>query len=68
MYGPQRLAEFVRLHRDRNAQGVADAVLAEVSSYPAASMNDDDKVLIVMKVTADKNEAENDDLLEIPIE
>jgi phosphoserine phosphatase RsbU/P len=53
-YGAKRLAEVIRRHRDRTAQGVVDAVLAEVSSYPAASMNDDDKVLIVMKVTADK--------------
>jgi serine phosphatase RsbU (regulator of sigma subunit) len=64
-YGAQRLAEFVRLHRDRNAQGVADAVLAEVSSYPAASMNDDDKVLIVMKVTADKQGGSKDDPLDL---
>jgi sigma-B regulation protein RsbU (phosphoserine phosphatase) len=54
-YGAKRLAEFVRRHRDCNAQGVVDAVLSEVSSYPAASMNDDDKVLIVMKFTADKS-------------
>lgn len=53
--GAKRLAEFVRRHRDRSAQGVVDAVLSEVSSYPAASMNDDDKVLIVMKFTADKS-------------
>jgi len=52
-YGGQRLAEFVRRQRDRSAQGVVEAVLGEVSSYSTASMNDDDKVLIVMKVTAD---------------
>jgi hypothetical protein len=34
-----------------------DAVLAEVSAYSTASMNDDDKVLIVLKVTADKDPA-----------
>jgi sigma-B regulation protein RsbU (phosphoserine phosphatase) len=68
-YGVERLAAFVRLHRSRNAQGIADAVLADVSSYPAASMNDDDKVLIVMKVTADKKTEPNaeagEDLIEI---
>jgi hypothetical protein len=32
-------------------------VLAEVSAYSTASMNDDDKVLIVFKVTADKEVA-----------
>jgi sigma-B regulation protein RsbU (phosphoserine phosphatase) len=52
-YGARRLTDFVRRHRDRSAQGIADAVLAEVSAYSTASMNDDDKVLIVMKVTAD---------------
>lgn len=55
-YGAKRLAELVRGHRDRSAQGIADAVLHEVSSYPTASMNDDDKVLIVMKVTAEKSQ------------
>jgi phosphoserine phosphatase RsbU/P len=55
-YGARRLTDFVRRHRERTAQGIADAVLAEVSSYSTASMNDDDKVLIVVKVTAD-NEA-----------
>ncbi len=60
-YGAQRLAEFISHHRDRNAQGVVDAVLSEVSAYPAAGMNDDDKVLIVMKVTADKGQEEPGD-------
>jgi hypothetical protein len=32
-----------------------DSVLAEVSAYSTASMNDDDKVLIVLKVTADND-------------
>jgi phosphoserine phosphatase RsbU/P len=54
-YGAKRLAETIRSYRDRNAQGVVDAVLTEVSSYSTASMNDDDKVLIVMKVSADKS-------------
>jgi sigma-B regulation protein RsbU (phosphoserine phosphatase) len=54
-YGARRLTDFVRRHRDRTAQGIADAVLAEVSAYSTASMNDDDKVLIVLKVTADKD-------------
>jgi len=56
-YGARRLTDFVRRHRDRTAQGIADAVLAEVSAYSTASMNDDDKVLIVVKVTADKDAA-----------
>ncbi|HWF05360.1 MAG TPA: GAF domain-containing SpoIIE family protein phosphatase [Candidatus Angelobacter sp.] len=53
-YGSRRLTDFVRRHHERTAQGIADAVLAEVSAYSTASMNDDDKVLIVLKVTADK--------------
>jgi phosphoserine phosphatase RsbU/P len=55
-YGSKRLADLVRRHRDRSAQGIADAVLSEVSSYATASMNDDDKVLLVLKVTADKRQ------------
>lgn len=54
-YGARRLAEFARRHRDRSAQDIVDDLLGEVSSYPTASMNDDDKVLIVVKVTADAN-------------
>jgi phosphoserine phosphatase RsbU/P len=53
-YGAKRLADLIRRHREHSAQGIADAVLQEVSSYPTASMNDDDKVLLVLKVTADK--------------
>ena len=56
-YGARRLTDFVRRHRERSAQGIVDAVLAEVSAYSTASMNDDDKVLIVLKVTADKDPA-----------
>jgi phosphoserine phosphatase RsbU/P len=55
-YGTKRLADLVRRNRDRSAQGIADAVLSEVSSYATASMNDDDKVLLVLKVTADKGQ------------
>jgi sigma-B regulation protein RsbU (phosphoserine phosphatase) len=55
-YGAQRLADLVRSHRERSAQGIVDAVLSDVASYSTASMNDDDKVLIVLKVTSDKSE------------
>src|SRR5262249_34964776 len=51
--GAARLAELVRRNRGRNADGVVHAVLSEVAAYSTASMNDDDKVLIVMKVTSD---------------
>ena len=53
-YGSQRLAQVIRAHRDGKAQGIVEAVLSEVSTYSTASMNDDDKVLIVIKVTADR--------------
>ena len=56
-YGPKRLADCVRRNRERTSQGIVDSVLAEVSAYSTASMNDDDKVLIVFKVTADKEAA-----------
>ncbi len=56
-YGTRRLAEFVSSQRERSAQGVVDAVLGEIANYPSSSMNDDDKVLIVMKVTAEKDQA-----------
>jgi sigma-B regulation protein RsbU (phosphoserine phosphatase) len=55
-YGSKRLAELVRENRQRNAQGIVDAVLSDVASYSTASMNDDDKVLIVLKVTSDKTQ------------
>jgi sigma-B regulation protein RsbU (phosphoserine phosphatase) len=53
-YGARRLTDFVRRNRERSAQGMVDAVLAELSAYSTASMNDDDKVLIALKVTAEK--------------
>src|SRR5215472_7006144 len=51
-YGARRLTDFVRRNRERSAQGMVDAVLAELSAYSTASMNNDDKVLIVLKVTS----------------
>lgn len=58
-YGARRLTDFVRRNRERTAQGIVDAVLTELSAYSTASMNDDDKVLIAVKVTADKEAAES---------
>ncbi|HLJ86519.1 MAG TPA: SpoIIE family protein phosphatase [Candidatus Angelobacter sp.] len=51
-YGTLRLAECVQRNREKNAQGIVDAVLTEAASYSTASMNVDDKFLIVMKVMA----------------
>lgn len=50
-YGAMRLAECVRRQREKNAQGIVDAVLSDVAGYSTASMSVDDKVLVVMKVT-----------------
>lgn len=50
-YGPLRLAERVRRNREKPAQAIVDAVLTDVAGYSTASMNVDDKVLMVMKAT-----------------
>jgi sigma-B regulation protein RsbU (phosphoserine phosphatase) len=54
-YGPLRLAERVRRNREKPAQAIVDAVLADVAGYSTASMNVDDKVLMVMKVTFEES-------------
>ena len=54
-YGPLRLAERVRRNREKSAQAIVDAVLADVSGYSTASMNVDDKILMVMKVTFEES-------------
>jgi serine phosphatase RsbU (regulator of sigma subunit) len=55
-FGEARLAELIRSNRSRSAYEIVDAVLSEVAACSSASMNDDDKVLIVMKVTAEKGQ------------
>jgi sigma-B regulation protein RsbU (phosphoserine phosphatase) len=52
-FGVERLTECVRRHLDKSAQTIVDAVLTEVAGYPSSSMSSDDKVVVVMKVTAD---------------
>jgi sigma-B regulation protein RsbU (phosphoserine phosphatase) len=52
-FGSERLAACIRRHLDRGAQAIVDAVLTEVAGYPSASMSSDDKIVVVMKVTAD---------------
>ncbi|HXB20546.1 MAG TPA: SpoIIE family protein phosphatase [Candidatus Solibacter sp.] len=54
-YGTLRLAERVRRNREKSAQAIVDAVLTDVSGYSTASMNVDDKVLMVMKVTSEES-------------
>jgi sigma-B regulation protein RsbU (phosphoserine phosphatase) len=53
-FGEARLAELVCANRSHTAGEIVDAVLSEVAACSTASMNDDDKVLIVMKVNAEK--------------
>jgi sigma-B regulation protein RsbU (phosphoserine phosphatase) len=52
-YGHERLAETVAKHRTRPAQTIVDTVLSEVNEFSVGGQNIDDKVLMVVKVTAD---------------
>src|SRR5215471_16320234 len=54
-FGAARLAELARANRSHTAGEIVDAVLSEVATRSTASMNDDDKVLIVMKVNVDRS-------------
>jgi sigma-B regulation protein RsbU (phosphoserine phosphatase) len=54
-YGPLRLAERVRRNREKPAQAIVDAVLTDVAGYSTASMNVDDKILMVMKATFEES-------------
>jgi phosphoserine phosphatase RsbU/P len=50
-YGKERLASCVIRNRQKSAQGIVDAVLAEVNVFSATGKYSDDKVLMIMKVT-----------------
>jgi phosphoserine phosphatase RsbU/P len=50
-YGTERLAACVARHRTKPAQGIIDAVLAEVKEFGVGGSNIDDKVLMVVKVS-----------------
>ena len=52
-FGEERLAEAVAKLRTRPAQHIVDTVLKEVDEYSKGGQNIDDKVLMVLKVTAD---------------
>lgn len=52
-YGAERLAACVAANRTRTAQGIVDAVLAEVGQFSRAGTHIDDKVLMVVKCAAD---------------
>ena len=53
-FGKERLAAAVARNRMKNAQGIVDAVLAEVNDF-ATGKYTDDKVLMIMKVAEDGN-------------
>lgn len=52
-YGQERLAACVAAHRTMPAQGIVDAVLADVNQFSRTGLHIDDKVFMVLKVTPD---------------
>jgi sigma-B regulation protein RsbU (phosphoserine phosphatase) len=51
-YGTERLAACVARHRSKPAQAIVEAVLAEVTEFSRGGTHQDDRVLMIMKVTA----------------
>jgi phosphoserine phosphatase RsbU/P len=54
-YGYQRLAACVARHRDKSAEQIVEAVLAEVREHAKAETHIDDKVLMVLKITKNQS-------------
>jgi len=54
-YGYDRLAKCVAKHRQKSADQIIEAVLAEVKEYSREGVHIDDKVLMVLKVTKERN-------------
>ena len=52
-FGKERLADCVGRNREKNAQEIVEAVLAEVNAFAISGRYTDDKVLMIMKVTTD---------------
>jgi sigma-B regulation protein RsbU (phosphoserine phosphatase) len=50
MYGHDRLAALLCIHRDQPAQEIADAILAGVASFQGAQDRFDDETIIVLRV------------------
>jgi sigma-B regulation protein RsbU (phosphoserine phosphatase) len=50
-FGKERLAACVIENRQKNAQGIVDAVLFQVNKFAVGGKYTDDKVLMIMKVT-----------------
>jgi sigma-B regulation protein RsbU (phosphoserine phosphatase) len=51
-FGVEGLAKCVAVHRTKPAQQIVDAVLAEVTAFSQGGPHQDDKVLMLIKVTA----------------
>ncbi len=51
-YGTARLAAAVSRNRSKSAQAIIDAVLTDVNEFARGGKHTDDKILMVMKVTA----------------
>jgi sigma-B regulation protein RsbU (phosphoserine phosphatase) len=49
-YGDQRLSSLLCAHRDRPAQDIADAILADVTRFQGARDRFDDETIIVLRV------------------
>jgi len=49
-FGRERLVECIQRNQKKTAQGIVDAVLADVDTFSAGSKYTDDKVLMIMKV------------------
>jgi len=54
-YGYDRLAKCVARNRQKNADQIIEAVLAEVKEHSCEGVHIDDKVLMVLKVTKDRS-------------
>jgi sigma-B regulation protein RsbU (phosphoserine phosphatase) len=52
-FGHERLAATVAHHRQKSAQAIVDAVLADVRAFSRTGEHVDDKVLMIMKVNPD---------------
>jgi len=50
MYGQDRLSDLLCSHRDRSAQEIADAILADVTRFQGAHDRFDDETIIVLRV------------------
>jgi sigma-B regulation protein RsbU (phosphoserine phosphatase) len=50
-FGTEGLAKCVAMHRTKPAQQIVDAVLAEVTAFARGGPHQDDKVLMLVKVT-----------------